>query len=127
MRYLLRINSLLLKDQTLGVGDFIDAIRQDNPKLYFSSGFLDHSKNSIEITSGKEFEDFLIATFKLQLERHSIVLELVGSKHDSTHKEFLNVHGYMVCGCGWIETFEQRRDREVKSQVQDMKVIKMEL
>ena len=127
MRYILKVNPLLLKDQTLGVGDLIDAIRKERPSIYFSSGFLDHTKNSIEIVAGQDFQELIEDFFPIQIAKGAIIIEIAGSNHASTHKTFINIHGYMVCGCGWIETFEQRRDRETKNQLSEMKVIPMDL
>jgi len=127
MKFILKVNPLLLKDNTLGIGDLLDAIREEKKELSFSTGFLDHTKNTVEIYSGNEFMEFIENYFRTQIAKQAIVIEIAGSGHTSAHKPFLNVHGYMVCGCGWIETFEQRKDREIKEQVGNMQVIKMEL
>jgi hypothetical protein len=127
MKYLLSVNPLLLKDSTLGIGDLVDVIRKENPNMYFSTGFINHSKNSVEITSGKEFQEYIENTFKNQIQKGIISFGLMGSNHNSSHKTFKNEYGYIVCGCGWIESFEERRDRETKEQLGEMKIIKMEL
>ena len=104
--------SITLKErEKYQIDDFLDTLIEEKPEFHTVIMNIDFTNNSAIIYSDGELKDFILTTFNSKIQSGLFLFEY-SKMHNPFHHTFL-LNGYMLCGCGWKESEQEKIAREI--------------